>query len=99
MGNCDLEIFVSLTGVTINGFCKSVQWPGRRSVQAPDVTGAALRASVGGVMLALALAACAPAYLQQRTDEPQSAADVVRSADLTPRFPKPVRQASDGERK
>jgi general secretion pathway protein D len=34
---------------------------------------------------------CSPAYLEQRTDEPQSAADVVRGADLTPRFPTPVR--------
>ena len=37
------------------------------------------------------LAGCSPAYLQSRTDEAQNAADVVRSADLRPRFPTPVR--------
>jgi general secretion pathway protein D len=46
------------------------------------------------------LAGCSPAYLEQRTDEAQNAADVVRSADLRPRFPAPVRdgggEASQG---
>jgi general secretion pathway protein D len=37
------------------------------------------------------LSACSPAYLEQRTDEAQNAADVVRAADLRPRFPTPVR--------
>ena len=36
------------------------------------------------------LSACSPAYLQQRTDEAQNAADVVRGADLRPRFPTPA---------
>ena len=58
-----------------------------------------MRAGLGCASLLLALAGCSPAYLQQRTDEPQSAADAVRSADLTPRFPKPVRQSQGGENK
>jgi general secretion pathway protein D len=43
-----------------------------------------------GVSL-VCLAACAPAYLESRTDEAQNAADVVRAADLRPRFPTPLR--------
>ena len=43
----------------------------------------------------LLLAACSPAYLQNRSDEAQNAADVVRSADLTPRFPVPARESGD----
>lgn len=39
----------------------------------------------------LLLSGCSPAYLQNRGDEPQNAADVVRSADLRPRFPTPQR--------
>ena len=39
--------------------------------------------------------ACTPAYLEQRTDEPQNAADTVRSADLTPRFPTSVRNGAE----
>jgi len=39
------------------------------------------------------LSACSPAYLQQRTDEAQNAADVVRGADLRPRFPTPARNS------
>ncbi len=39
------------------------------------------------------LSACSPAYLQQRTDEAQNAADVVRAADLRPRFPTPARNS------
>lgn len=42
------------------------------------------------------LSGCNPGYLEQRTDGPQSAADVVRSADLRPRFPTPVREAASG---
>jgi len=40
------------------------------------------------------LAGCAPTYLDNRTDEAQNAADVVRSADLRPRFPTPVGDSS-----
>jgi general secretion pathway protein D len=39
------------------------------------------------------LTGCGPAYLDQRTDEAQNAADVVRAADLRPRFPTPARGA------
>ena len=42
------------------------------------------------------LAGCTPAYLEQRTDGPQNAADMVRSADLRPRFPTPVRETGGG---
>jgi general secretion pathway protein D len=42
-----------------------------------------------------ALAGCSPAYLENRTDEAQNAADVVRSADLRPRFPTPVRDGGE----
>ena len=59
--------------------------------------GAIARGCAIGAPLLVALAACSPAYLQQRTDEPQNAADTVRSADLTPRFPTAVRQSSGGD--
>jgi len=36
----------------------------------------------------MALVACNTSYLEQRTDEPQNAADAVRSADLEPRYPR-----------
>jgi len=39
------------------------------------------------------LVGCSPAYLQQRADGPQNAADVVKSADLRPHFPTPVRDS------
>ena len=42
--------------------------------------------ALAGVGL-LALTACNTAYLEQRTDQPQNAADIVRSADLQPRYP------------
>jgi general secretion pathway protein D len=37
--------------------------------------------------IVLGLAACNTTYLEQRTDQPQNAADVVRSTDLQPRYP------------
>jgi len=42
--------------------------------------------SLGGAVL-FGLAACNTAYLDQPKDQPQTAADVVRSTDLQPRFP------------
>ena len=42
------------------------------------------------------LTGCTPAYLEQRTDGPQNAADVVRQADLRPRFPTPVHDNGGG---
>jgi general secretion pathway protein D len=45
------------------------------------------------------LAGCSPAYLQQRGDEAQNAADAVKAADLRPRFPAPVRATGDGAAK
>ena len=38
----------------------------------------------------LALSACNTTYLEERTDQPQNAADVVRAADLRPREPQPT---------
>ncbi len=43
--------------------------------------------SVLATALLFTLDACNTAYLEQRTDQPQNAADIVRSTDLTPRFP------------
>jgi general secretion pathway protein D len=40
----------------------------------------------------LALSACTPGSLEQRTDQPQNAADVIRSADLQPRSLQATRQ-------
>jgi general secretion pathway protein D len=40
----------------------------------------------------LALSACTPGSLEQRTDQPQNAADVIRSADLRPRSLQATRQ-------
>lgn len=37
-----------------------------------------------------ALVACNTSYLEQRTDQPQNAADIVRSTDLKPRYPQPT---------
>ena len=45
------------------------------------------------------LAGCSPAYLAQRSDEPQNAADVVRAADLRPRFPIPMHESDANVRK
>jgi general secretion pathway protein D len=44
----------------------------------------------------LALGGCSPGSLEQRTDQPQNAADVIRSADLSPRSPQAVRNADNG---
>ena len=41
----------------------------------------------------LPLSACTPGSLEQRTDQPQNAADVIRSADLQPRSLQATRQA------
>ncbi len=68
-----------------------VQFVGSRSAVA--------RAGVVSATLLFGLAGCSPAYLQQRTDEPQNAADSVRAADLSPRFPTAVRQSSGGDNK
>lgn len=45
----------------------------------------------------LTLSACSPGSLEQRTDQPQNAADVVRFADLTPRSLQSTRQVSAGQ--
>ena len=45
---------------------------------------------------ALTLSACTPGALEQRDDQPQNAADVVRSADLRPRYPQATRQEDAG---
>ncbi len=45
---------------------------------------------------AMALVACNTSYLEQRTDEPQNAADAVRSADLEPRYPGSTGSADAG---
>ena len=55
-----------------------------------------MRASLICALSLVALAGCGPAYLDQRTDGPQSAADVVRNADLRPRFPTPVKDSGAG---
>src|ERR1700759_3735462 len=60
-------------------------------MQLTSIRRADLRAGIILIGLTGILSACGPAYLDQRTDEPQGAADAVRSADLTPRFPTPVR--------
>ena len=53
-----------------------------------------MRAPWIGAVALLCLSGCSPAYLQTRTDEAQNAADVVRSADLRPRFPTPARESA-----
>jgi general secretion pathway protein D len=50
---------------------------------------------VMATMCVAALAGCNTSYLEQRTDEPQNAADAVRSADLEPRYPQPTGAAVD----
>ncbi|MDE3176970.1 MAG: type II secretion system secretin GspD [Pseudomonadota bacterium] len=57
------------------------------------VVRSAMRAGLICAVALVSVAGCSPAYLQQRGDEPQNAADVVRSADLRPRFPTPVRES------
>ena len=42
------------------------------------------------IPLMLALSACNTTYLEERTDQPQNAADIVRAADLRPREPQPT---------
>jgi len=44
----------------------------------------------------MALAACNTTYLEQRTDQPQNAADIVRSTDLKPRSPRPTGTVDTG---
>jgi general secretion pathway protein D len=87
-----------LTAATFNGFCECIQCLDRRSVHFRFVgaLSAFIRVGVGCALPLLALAGCAPAYLEQRTDEPQNAADTVRAADLTPRFPTAALQSSGG---
>jgi general secretion pathway protein D len=46
------------------------------------------------VLLLPILSACGTSYLEQSKDEPQGADDVVRSADLKPRFAQPTRESS-----
>ena len=62
------------------------------------------RGVVGWVWLGCALSigalgGCSPAYLEQRADEPQSAADAVRAADLSPRFPSASRRSAEASEK
>ena len=40
--------------------------------------------------------ACNTTYLEQRTDEPQNAADIMRAADLRPRYPRPTATVDTG---
>jgi general secretion pathway protein D len=42
------------------------------------------------IPLMLALSACNTTYLEERTDQPQNAADIVRATDLRPREPHPT---------
>jgi general secretion pathway protein D len=44
----------------------------------------------------LALGGCNTAYLEQRRDQPQNAADIVRSTDLRPRYPQPTGAVDTG---
>jgi general secretion pathway protein D len=46
--------------------------------------------------LLLALGGCNTTYLEQRTDQPQNAADVVRATDLQPRYPQPTGTVDTG---
>jgi general secretion pathway protein D len=47
-------------------------------------------------MCLLALGACNTTYLEQRTDQPQNAADVMQAADLRPRSPQPTGASDPG---
>jgi general secretion pathway protein D len=68
---------------------------GTRVVQTFHNVGAvSLRIVVAASLIALG--ACNTTYLEQRTDEPQNAADVVRSADLQPRRPQPTGAVDNG---
>jgi hypothetical protein len=44
----------------------------------------------------LLLAACNTTYLDQSKDEPQNAADIMRAADLRPRYPQPTGTVDTG---
>ena len=44
----------------------------------------------------LALEACTTTYLEQRADQPQNAADIMRAADLQPQFPQPTGTVDTG---
>ncbi len=44
----------------------------------------------------VALGACNTTYLEQRTDQPQNAADIVRAADLRPQYPQAVGTVDTG---
>ena len=44
----------------------------------------------------VALGACNTTYLEQRTDQPQNAADIMRSTDLQPRYPQPTGTVDTG---
>ena len=44
----------------------------------------------------LALGGCNTTYLEQRTDQPQNAADVMQAADLRPRSPQPIGAGDPG---
>ena len=48
------------------------------------------------MVLLLALGACNTTYLEQRTDQPQNAADIVHATDLQPRYPKPTGTVDTG---
>src|SRR5476651_1336824 len=67
---------------------------GRRGIQA--VVRSVMRAGLICAVSLLGLFGCAPTYLEQRTDEAQNAADVVRGADLRPRFPQAPRTSDAG---
>jgi general secretion pathway protein D len=56
-----------------------------------DISRAVFRTAVVACGL-LTLGACTPGSLEQRTDQPQNAADVIRSADLQPRPLQATRQ-------
>jgi general secretion pathway protein D len=60
-----------------------------------DIASARRRPALVAMTL-LTLSGCAPASLEQRDDQPQNAADVVRTANLQPRFAQPVRDAEAG---
>ena len=44
----------------------------------------------------ISLGACNTTYLEQRTDQPQNAADIMRAADLRPRYPQPTGTVDTG---
>ena len=44
----------------------------------------------------LIVGACNTTYLDQSKDEPQNAADIMRAADLRPRYPQPTASVDTG---